>query len=186
LVNFPVNRFNVKVLTRFLKKYCLMREVTISSIVNEYDTLEELQSDDQELVMLAHKSAADAYAPYSGFRVGAAVRLDNGEIITGNNQENAAYPSGICAERVALFYANSRYPGSSIISIAIFALKHDGKSVDSPVYPCGSCRQVILETAIRYGVEPKLIFAGQNKIQTVGSIKDILPLFFDKGALNGI
>ncbi|MGF1584978.1 MAG: cytidine deaminase [Bacteroidales bacterium] len=163
-----------------------MREVTISSIVFEYDTLEELTFDDQELVRFSHKSAADAYAPYSGFRVGASVRLDNGEIITGNNQENAAYPSGICAERVALFYANARYPGLSVIAIAISALKHDGSYTEYPVFPCGSCRQVILETASRYDVEPRLILAGKNKIQVVKSIKDILPLFFDKGSLNDI
>jgi cytidine deaminase len=163
-----------------------MREVTISSIVFEYDSIEDISPDDQELVRMARLSAAGAYAPYSGFRVGAALRLDNGEIITGSNQENAAYPSGLCAERVAIFYANSRYPGSSVTTIAISALKMDGNQTDDPVYPCGSCRQVILESSNRYGVEPKMIFSGHNKIQIVGSIKDILPLFFDKGSLNTI
>ena len=160
-----------------------MKEVVINSIIYEYDSISELPVNEQELVSSARDAALGAYAPYSGFRVGAALLLDNGEIIIGNNQENAAYPSGICAERVALFYAGSRFPEAAVISIAITALNEEGKSTSNPVYPCGDCRQVILETEYRHGKTSRLIFAGENRMHAINSIKTILPLYFDKDSL---
>ena len=155
----------------------------VRSIVLEYDSASELGKDEQELIRRAAESARLAYAPYSGFRVGAAVLLNNGQIIAGNNQENAAYPSGNCAERIALFYANSLYPGSAPQVLAITAINSEGEKYDHPVYPCGACRQVILESEIRFSVVHRLIFAGRGKIQVVNSVKDILPLFFDRNLL---
>lgn len=160
-----------------------MKEVVINSIIYEYDSISELPVNEQELVRLARDSALRAYAPYSGFRVGAALLLENGEVITGNNQENAAYPSGICAERVALFYAGSRFPEVAVMSIAITALNQEGESTGNPVYPCGACRQVILEAENRHGKSQRLIFAGESRVHAIDSIKTILPLYFDKDSL---
>ena len=160
-----------------------MQKLVIKGIVFEYEAAEELPVGEQELVRQARESALGAYAPYSGFRVGAALMLDNGEIITGNNQENACYPSGNCAERVALFYANSRFPDSAVTTMAIAAIMKDGEPTGHPVYPCGACRQVIMEAEIRYGRAQRLLFTGKNKIHAVNSIKDILPLWFDKNSL---
>lgn len=149
--------------------------------VLQYDSISELIPDDQTLVEMAVEAAGKAYAPYSRFRVGAALRLENGKIITGNNQENAAYPSGLCAERVALFYANAQYPDVPVTSIAITAF-HNGQQVKEAVYPCGSCRQVILEDEIRFGNDVKMILAGKDKIIIAESIKTLLPLHFDDSA----
>jgi cytidine deaminase len=160
-----------------------MHEIVIKTVVYEYGAADELPEKEQELVRISRTSAFNAYAAYSGFRVGAAVLLDNGEIVSGNNQENAAYPSGNCAERVALFYANSRYPDSAVTAVAISAIDKNGDLTDLPVYPCGACRQVIMESETRYGNATRLIFAGRNRIQAVNSIKDILPLGFDRNFL---
>jgi cytidine deaminase len=160
-----------------------MKKIVVQGVVYEYDSINDLQAGEQELVRHAWESALTAYAPYSGFRVGAAVLLDNGNILAGNNQENAAYPSGLCAERVALFYAGSRFPGSAILAMAVAAVNKKGDATDDPVYPCGACRQVLLEAENRFGKKQRLIFAGKNKIHAVNSISDILPLHFDKSSL---
>jgi cytidine deaminase len=110
--------------------------------------------------------------------VGAAVLLENGEIICGSNQENAAYPSGLCAERVALFYANSRFPQVAVRAIAIHSAVN-GKENPEPAYPCGSCRQVLLECENRFGKPMKVIMGSTQKIQIVHSITDLLPLSFN-------
>lgn len=156
-----------------------MRKFVIKSTIYQYESVEELPEKEQELVRLAHESAQRAYTPYSGFRVGAALLLQNGSIITGNNQENAAYPSGCCAERTALFYANSVHPDSAVEVMAIAAINKNGYPVDNPVYPCGACRQVMIEAEIRYGSDQRIIFTGKDKILAVASVKDILPLWFD-------
>jgi cytidine deaminase len=117
-----------------------MKTNEIRIFVEEYEGLDELSEMDQQLILEARKIARTAYAPYSHFRVGASVLLTNGQVISGNNQENSAYPSGLCAERVAMFYANANYPNEKIAAIAISALKN-GDMVDDPVRPCGSCRQ---------------------------------------------
>lgn len=112
--------------------------------VRIYENLKEMPDDSRMLIEIAKESTEKAWAPYSKFRVGAALILENGEIITGNNQENIAYPSGLCAERVALFYASAQFPGIPIHKIALAAYA-DGKFVENPVFPCGDCRQVLLE-----------------------------------------
>ncbi len=146
--------------------------------ITECAGIKELSSSDRELVLKAREISNKAYAPYSGFHVGAAVLLENGEIITGSNQENAAYPSGICAERTAVNYASSQYPDKAIVAIAVTAsLK--GKFISKPAYPCGSCRQVLVEARLRSGKAMKVILAGEEKIETVSDIRDLLPMPFD-------
>ncbi|MBN2698306.1 MAG: cytidine deaminase [Bacteroidales bacterium] len=154
-----------------------MNRITLKTVYREYDSPGELSSRQQVLIMKAIEAAGRAYAPYSGFRVGAAVQLANGEIITGNNQENAAYPSGLCAERVALFYAGANYPGEKIIAIAITATEH-GKPLEMPVSPCGGCRQVMLETELRHNHPVEVILHGAKKTRVLKSAADLLPLPF--------
>ena len=110
--------------------------------------------------------------------MGAAVLLDNGQIVTGSNQENAAYPSGLCAERVAIFYAQSLYPKAKVVSIAITA-SVNGEQCDTPTYPCGACRQVLSETETRGGAPVKVIIAGKSLLQKVSDISSLLPFTFD-------
>ncbi len=155
-----------------------MKRKEIKSTIFEYDSTDDLNTEDKELVDAAKEAALHSYAPYSQFSVGAAVRLQNGEIIKGSNQENAAYPSGLCAERVALFYANAEYPKEAVQAIAITAYTK-GLYVDQPVPPCGSCRQVILETEIRFRNPIRIIMAGQGKIELVENAHSLLPLNFD-------
>jgi cytidine deaminase len=126
---------------------------------------------------MAKKAVNRAYAPYSHFQVGAAVLLANGEIVVGSNQENVAYPSGLCAERTALFYANSQFPDTPVEAIAVAAYTN-GDYTDDPVPPCGSCRQVILETQNRYAHPVKILLCGKNEIYCVPSIAELLPLSF--------
>jgi cytidine deaminase len=154
-----------------------MKATKIEITVYEADNVKELTPADGALLQEAIKATENAYAPYSKFNVGAAVLLDNGEIIHGSNQENAAYPSGLCAERVALFYASSRYPNVAIKAIAINSTVN-GKENNDPVYPCGDCRQVLLECENRFGKPIKVIMGSASKIQVVHSIKDLLPLCF--------
>ncbi len=156
---------------------------TISLRIKKYNTLEELSSKEQELVQAALDAAQKAYAPYSNFKVGAAVLLNNNEIISGCNQENAATPSGICAERVALNYAGAKYPKSKVLNMAIIALKN-GKITSKAVSPCGACRQVILESSYRSGSPFPIILAGQQQIIKVISSDELLPLFFGPGCLD--
>jgi cytidine deaminase len=136
-----------------------------------------------DLLKVAHKSAKNAYAPYSHFKVGAAILLKNGHIIFGNNQENAVYPSGMCAERVALFYAGSQFPDIPITKIAITAIGSE-KEVSQPVPPCGNCRQALLEYEIKFN-QPIEVIMGSEKgeIYIAKSVADLLPLSFSKGFL---
>ncbi len=139
---------------------------------------EELDANDSLLMQIASKAAEDAYAPYSRFKVGAAVLLDNGEIITGNNQENPAYPSGLCAERVALFYAMSKFPGVGIRAVAITATSLIGV-VDKPVPPCGACRQVMADFENRSGIPMRIIMRGQQgAVMICEGMNMLLPLSF--------
>jgi cytidine deaminase len=130
----------------------------------------------------ARRITGQAYAPYSGFHVGAAVLLENGLIVSGNNQENSAYPSGLCAERVALFYANANYPDSGVKTIAISAAKND-VLVNEPVKPCGSCRQALAETEVRFKTPIRIILDGQDGILVLNGVESLLPLSFSKKAL---
>lgn len=154
----------------------MKREINIQ--YDEYNSVKELNQKEVELLKMAENAANNSYAPYSNFNVGAAVLMDNGEIITAANQENAAYPSGLCAERSAIFYAHSKYPDSAITAIAVTA-KQNGKVTDSPATPCGSCRQVLSESQKRGGKQIEIILGGTKKILVFKSLEDILPFTFD-------
>lgn len=143
----------------------------------------ELNSDYQKLIDEAKQQITKAYAPYSGFSVGAAVLLENGVIFAGSNQENSAYPSGLCAERVAMFYANAQYPEVPVVAIAI-AASTGGAFLDSPITPCGSCRQVLLETEMRFGKDVEVLLYGTKEVFVIKNIRQLLPLCFEKSALN--
>jgi len=160
-----------------------MKKKEIITRVTEYDSLEELANEDQILVQKSKEAALGAYAPYSHFHVGAAVKLDNGEIVIGNNQENAAYPSGLCAERVAIFHANAQYPDVAVTAIAI-SVYYNSNYISTPVPPCGSCRQVLLETENRYGRPIKVILAGEKLIQIIENARALLPINFDEKFLS--
>lgn len=159
-----------------------MEKREIKSILTDYKSPAELDIKLQKLVAEAKKAAETAYAPYSKFKVGAAVLLENGEIIRGNNQENAAYPSGLCAERVAIFYANSKYPNIAIKSIAVTAYTNVG-FIKEPIPPCGSCLQVMLESERRYNNQIQVILYGENKLTSADSINQFLPVSFNKEML---
>jgi len=156
-----------------------MKTIKVETIVYEYSNLFELSELDQKVIRKAKESANNSYSPYSKFQVGSAVYLENGEIISGNNQENAAYPSGLCAERVALFYANSRFPDQKVKIMAIAAKGKNGFTSE-PVSPCGSCRQVMIESEERFEETIKLILVGEDKILVLSNIAQLLPLSFDK------
>lgn len=149
----------------------------------EYDNEQDLPTTYRNLVSAAKQAAESAYAPYSNFKVGVALLLDNQEIITGNNQENAAYPSGLCAERVAVFYANAQYPDNAVLAIAITAMNEKG-FVKQALAPCGACRQVLLETEQRYGKPITVILHGTENIRLIPNVKALLPFFFDKKSLD--
>lgn len=155
------------------------RKIVTSLFVYAYD---ELPADYKRLVDEAKRVTKDAYAPYSKFHVGAALLLANGEIVSATNQENAAYPSGMCAERVTMFYANSRYPNlpPKALAIASFA---EGDFLDEPITPCGACRQVLLETEMRYGADINVLLYGKRGVYVVSSVKALLPLSFDSSLL---
>nr|WP_291960633.1 cytidine deaminase [Maribacter sp.] len=161
-----------------------MSQKKISFDITVYDSLSELSSGDQNLMSVAVKARKRAYAPYSSFNVGASVLLENGEIIEGNNQENASYPSGLCAERVAVFYAGSKYPGMKIKAIAITAasLNHE---VNEPAAPCGNCRQAISEYEFRQQEPIKILLMGETgSVIECNSLADLLPLGFNSSFLN--
>lgn len=144
---------------------------------------EELCTADKEIVDTARAATANSYAVYSHFNVGAAVRLQNGSIVSGSNQENAAYPSGLCAERTTLFWANSQYPNEAVEVLAIAARTENGE-LESPIPPCGACRQVILETEKRFNTTMRIILYGTKHCYIIeDGIKALLPLSFDAGFL---
>ncbi|HUX55409.1 MAG TPA: cytidine deaminase [Bacteroidales bacterium] len=151
----------------------------ISFSYKEFENTEELDPNDRELVFAAREAALNAYAPYSKFRVGAAIRLESGLIVRGSNVENAAFPSGICAERSALANSVSNHHNDKPIAMAIAAMTEDGLT-DNPVPPCGNCRQVIAEEELRTGKQIRIILSGKNKILIIESISSLLPLQFNK------
>lgn len=144
---------------------------------------EELTGDEKKLIDAAKIASGSAYAPYSGFRVGAALLLADGEIITGNNQENAAYPSGLCAERVTLFYANASHPDVPVVMMAV-AAQTGGAFTDECIAPCSACRQVILESENRYEQPVRILLYGEKEIYIIDSVKDLIPLSFGKSNLH--
>jgi cytidine deaminase len=151
----------------------------ISFSYTEYENSVELDSGDMELVSAAREAATKAYAPYSKFRVGAAVRLGSGLIVTGANVENAAFPSGICAERSAISNSVSNHPEDKPVALAIASMTADGFTEDIPS-PCGSCRQVIAEEESRTGNKIRIILSGKNKTQIIEGIDSLLPLQFNR------
>ena len=146
--------------------------------VCEY-SFSELDKDLQQLITTAQDNTKKSYSPYSKFAVGAALLLENGQIISGSNQENAAYPSGLCAERTAVFYANAMYPSVAPKALAIAAF-YNGAFVEEPISPCGSCRQVLLETETRYKTDIQILLYGENRIYLIPSVKQLLPLAFNE------
>jgi cytidine deaminase len=156
-----------------------MKKTVIQSEFFEFDSVDELNAEDKKLVAEAHASVKDAYAPYSNFHVGAAILLDNGVIVKGNNQENASYPIGLCAERVAIFAAGANFPEVKIKAIAVTAYSKEFL-IDKPVAPCGACRQAIAEYEHRYKNPIRLILVGeQGKVLVAEGIKNFLPFMFD-------
>lgn len=156
-----------------------MKQTEWVSKFTEFASLAELPDDDKKLMEQAAKSVKSAYAPYSRFSVGAAVLLENGVVMLGNNQENASYPIGLCAERVAVFAAAANYPGVKIKAIAITALSKQF-IIDKPITPCGACRQAIAEYEHRYNNPIRLIMAGEAGIVLVSdSIRHFLPYQFN-------
>lgn len=152
-----------------------MKDITIQIKVTVFP-LSELPDEELPLMQAAIKATGQSYAPYSKFHVGAAVLLENGVIVTGSNQENAAYPSGLCAERVALFNAGHQYPDIPVIALAI-AASTDGRQVES-ISPCGACRQVLLEAEQRHGRCMKVLLCGTKEITVAESAESLLPLCF--------
>ncbi|MGB5356988.1 MAG: cytidine deaminase [Eudoraea sp.] len=161
-----------------------MKKVNISFDLFVFESLTALSVGDQKLLKMAIKSRENAYAPYSKFKVGAAVLLENGEVVLGNNQENASYPSGLCAERVAIFQAGAIYPGVKIKTIAISATS-EKYELDRPAGPCGNCRQSIAEYEQKQQSPIAIIMMGSvGEIYKTNSIADILPLGFEASYLN--
>lgn len=154
-----------------------MRKITISTEIIAV-TYDELNDEERLLIDFARDANKRSYAPYSKFCVGAAIKLDNGEIITGANQENVAYPSGTCAERSACFYAHARFPDANFKAIAIAARDGSGNEVTTPISPCGACRQSLLEYETLSGKNIKVILAGASEIYIAESVKALLPLAF--------
>ena len=160
-----------------------MKTLEYKTIILEYSSDDELSVQDKNLLKDARDAALSAYAPYSKFYVGAAVLLENGICVKGNNQENVAYPSGLCAERVAVFAASSQYPGVKINTIAITA-KSDSFEINEPISPCGSCRQVLAEYEHKQGSPIKIILSGEKgNIFIINKVEDMLPLSFKEDKL---
>ncbi|MCD2259738.1 cytidine deaminase [Psychroserpens luteolus] len=160
-----------------------MKEVKIESTLTVFESFDELPKDVVSLMNKASEARLKAYAPYSKFLVGAAILLDNGEVITGNNQENASYPSGLCAERTAIYYAGAQFPEAKIVKMALTAGSQMQQTV-SPIPPCGACRQAIAEYEVKQEAPIEIYFMGETgKIVKSTSLANLLPLGFDRSFL---
>ncbi len=160
-----------------------MKTYELKIAYTEFDNASELSNEEQALLQKAREISKLAYAPYSNFFVGAALLLENGEVVLGNNQENVAFPSGLCAERVAIFSAGANYPNQKIKTIAI-SCNSKTFEVNEPLSPCGSCRQAMSEYEMKQNANIKIILAGEKgKIRVVNSISDLLPFMFKAEAL---
>ncbi len=155
-----------------------MTSKEIKIAYKEYESLAELEPKDRELAQAAIDATAQAYAPYSKFNVGAAVLFQDGEIIKGANQENAAYPSGLCAERTALFYASASRPDKPMTAIAIAACQN-GQLLETPVTPCGACRQVMAQYQLKSRLPMMVLLIGAHSILKFEKVDDLLPFIFD-------
>lgn len=160
-----------------------MKDITLTTSFSVYDSKDELPADVRALMDQAIAIRKKAYAPYSKFRVGAALMLDNGKTVLGSNQENAAYPSGLCAERTAIFYTGANYPEAKIVKMAISAASDLGTTT-SPIPPCGACRQSIAEYEFKQESDIEIYFMGETgKVYKSDSLKNLLPFTFDKNFL---
>ncbi|MCH4551582.1 cytidine deaminase [Aestuariibaculum lutulentum] len=160
-----------------------MKEIKIETVLQVYDTINELPKDIINLMERAVEARNKAYAPYSKFNVGAALLLNNGEIVSGNNQENASYPSGLCAERTAIYYAGANYPEAAVLKMAISATSINKPTLE-PIPPCGACRQAIAEYEIKQNQPIEIYFMGETgKVAMSKSLENLLPFVFDKSAL---
>ncbi len=154
-----------------------MKELDIKSTIVEAQ-MDELTATEQSLVNMAIEATERSYAPYSNFHVGAALLLKNGETFVGCNQENAAFPAGICAERAAIFAAGAKYPDQPVMMLAITARGRNGELIDEPASPCGTCRQVIIETETRFRQPVRILLYGRNRTYVMDGIKQLMPLSF--------
>jgi len=160
-----------------------MKEIKLVTKLFVFDSLQELPDDVKALMNSAKEARKKAYSPYSNFSVGTALLLDNGEIITGSNQENASYPSGLCAERTAIYYAGSQFPKAKVLKMAIIAGSKE-KKTETPIPPCGACRQAIAEYEVKQDTPIEIYFMGEiGKVVKSNSLANLLPLIFDKSAL---
>lgn len=160
-----------------------MKEIKIETLLNVYESLDELPEDVVSLMEKAMAARDKSYSPYSKFSVGAALLLENNEVVTGSNQENASYPSGLCAERTAIFYAGAQFPNVIIKRMAITAGSRL-KVTDQPIPPCGACRQSIAEYEIKQDAPIEIYFMGEKgKVLRSYSLANLLPLGFDKRVL---
>lgn len=160
-----------------------MKKVEIKTQITVFDSVEELPKSVNVLMQKAIEAKQTAYAPYSKFKVGAAFLLEDGTIVTGNNQENAAYPSGMCAERVAIWKVSSEYPNHKILQLAITA-SSSSQITKEPVAPCGACRQTLSEYELKQNEKIEVFFMGEvGKIIKTNSLLDLLPIAFDKSFL---
>ena len=155
-----------------------MKTLTIETTIKVY-AYHELSTEERKLTESALEATYRSYAPYSNFHVGAAVLLENDVIVTGSNQENVAYPSGLCAERTALFYANSQYPDIPVKALAIVARNADDVAKRNIISPCGACRQVMVETEKRFGRPMKVLLCGAEEVYVAERASSLLPLTFD-------
>ena len=156
-----------------------MKEINTGTSAFIFQDINELSDVDKNLMQAAIKASRNAYAPYSGFSVGAALLMEDDSIIIGNNQENAAYPSGMCAERVAIWKAGSSYPNKKVKKIAITAVSSN-KQLDKPVGPCGACRQTLLEYEVNQKEDMEILFMGEiGNVVKANSIASLLPFSFD-------
>ncbi|WP_367180272.1 cytidine deaminase [uncultured Winogradskyella sp.] len=161
----------------------LMKEVKIETTLGIYEDFSELPEGIQTLMDAAIEARDNAYAPYSKFNVGAAILLDNNEVVIGSNQENACYPSGLCAERTAIYYAGAKYPKAKILKMAITASSQN-QITDKPIPPCGACRQSIAEYEIKQDAAIEIYFMGaKGKVVKSHSLANLLPLLFESSVL---
>lgn len=160
-----------------------MKKINIETSFDVFENINELPDNVRQLMLQAIEIRKKAYAPYSKFQVGAALMLENGKVVVGSNQESAAYPSGLCAERVAFFQAGTLYPDVKILQAAISATSTE-KPVDTPTPPCGACRQSISEYEFKQEYPIEIYFMGETgEVYKSASLKNLLPLTFDKNFL---
>ena len=161
-----------------------MKKIKIDLTINCFSSFEELEDENEKrLCRSAYEAIDHAYAPYSEYKVGSAVLLDTNDIVQGSNQENAVYPLGLCAERVAIFSSNTQFPEAKIKAVAVVTL-NDLKEDQLPGFPCGSCRQVLIDMEYRHKKDIKvLVLDKYKKVYAIQSAKDLLPLPFDHNAL---